>query len=146
MIEPSNAKPLGSVMTKVIDAAVSQGPSTKDSQTSEAAHKRKFLETFRRWEILFKRKDSGDVQAEKWLIAEYYDSLKHLSAEGFDVLTRELKEHCVFFPSIKECLDLTRPSGRYDWGHPFVRRELFQSRQPTYALAAPVAQLEDGRD
>jgi hypothetical protein len=83
------------------------------------AHKRKFLETFRRWEVLFKRKDNGDVQAEKWLIAEYYDSLRHLSAEGFDVLTRQLKERCTFFPTIRECLDLTRPADRYDYSHPF---------------------------
>lgn len=89
------------------------------SNGSERAHKLAFLETFRRWEALFKRKDSGDLQADKWLIAEYYDSLGHLSAEGLNTLTRLLKENCTFFPSIKECLDLMRPKDRYDWGHPF---------------------------
>jgi hypothetical protein len=92
---------------------------TKGS-TGSADHKRAFLETFRRWEALFKRKDSGDTQAEKWLIAEYYDSLGHLSPDGFNTLTRLLKENCTFFPSIKECLDLMRPKDRYDWGHPFL--------------------------
>ena len=90
----------------------------RDSQTSsEADHKRHFLETFRRWSILFKRKD-GDVQSDKWLVAEYYDSLRHLSEQGMDALTGRLKETCIFFPSIKECLDLTR-AGQYDYGNPF---------------------------
>jgi len=88
--------------------------------TGSVEHKRAFLEMFRRWEVLFKRKDSGDTQADKWLIAEYYDSLGHLSVEGMSTLTRMLKEHCTFFPSVKECLDLMRPKDRYDWGHPFL--------------------------
>jgi hypothetical protein len=70
--------------------------------------------------VLFRRKDTGDTQADKWLIAEYYDSLGHLSPEGMNTLTRMLKESCTFFPSIKECLDLMRPKDRYDWGHPFL--------------------------
>lgn len=88
--------------------------------TGSADHKRAFLETFRRWEILFKRKDTGNEQADKWLIAEYYDSLGHLSPEGLQALTRLLKENCTFFPSIKECLDLMRPRDHYDWAHPFL--------------------------
>lgn len=100
--------------------------------------KRKFLETFRRWEILFKRKDGGDVQAEKWLIAEYYDSLKHLSDEGLDALTKRLKETCIFFPTIKECLEATRPNGPYDWAHPFLNKpQLFLPREPHKALGHP---------
>lgn len=106
-----------------------------------AEHKRKFLETFRRWEILFKRKDGGDIQAEKWLIAEYYDALKHLSCDGFDALTRQLRESCVFFPTIKECLDLTKPKDRYDWAHPFLNApQLFSAQRPR-ALAAPDRQI-----
>ena len=108
-------------------------------------HKRKFLETFQRWEILFKRKDSGDVQAAKWLIAEYYDSLKHLSEAGFDALTKRLKETCVFFPTIRECLEATKPAGPYDWGHPFLKRpELFA--RSTQALPAPAIGIADQSD
>jgi hypothetical protein len=103
------------------------------------AHKRKFIETFRRWEVLFKRKDSGDVQAEMWLIAEYYDSLKHLSAEGFDTLTAMLKERCTFFPTIRECLELTQ-AGRYDYSHPF-RHKTGLTRYNPPALAAPMKAL-----
>lgn len=72
---------------------------------------------FRRWENLFKRKD-GNVESDKWLIAEYYKSLGHLSEAGLDKLTDVLKETCIFFPTIKECLDATRAS-RWDYGHPF---------------------------
>lgn len=100
-------------------AAVSPAQSTK-GLTGSAEHKRAFFEMFRRWEVLFKRKDTGDVQADKWLIAEYYDSLGHLSPDGMQALTRLLKENCTFFPSIRECLDLMRPKDRYDWGHPFL--------------------------
>lgn len=97
-----------------------------------------FLETFQRWARLFKRKDSGDVQADKWLIAEYYDSLGHLSPDGLEVLTRQLKENCIFFPSIKECLDLMRPKDRYDWGHPFLNRpaHLFIAQPSRKSIAA----------
>lgn len=107
-------------------------------------HKRAFLDTFRRWEALFKRKDSGDQQADRWLVAEYYDSLGHLSPEGLNTLTRLLKEHCTFFPSIKECLDLMRPKDRYDWGHPFLAPppHLFIAAPSRKAIAADrVAQL-----
>lgn len=103
------------------DVAALPEQSTKDSNGSVDAHKRHFLQTFRRWEVLFKRKD-GDVQSDKWLIAEYYKSLGHLSEAGLDVLTDALKETCVFFPTIKECLDLTRPKDRYDWAHPFLNK------------------------
>ena len=116
----TDAKQIGQVATRALTAvAASQEQSTK-GLTGSINHKRAFLETFRRWEVLFKRKDAGDMQAEKWLIAEYYDSLGYLSADGFDVLTRLLKENCTFFPTIRECLDLMRPKDRYDWGHPFL--------------------------
>lgn len=84
----------------------------------ENARKRIFLQTFRRWEALFKRADRGDVQAEKWLIADYYKSLGFLSAEGLEALTDELKKQCTFFPSIKECLEITNPK-RFDYASPF---------------------------
>lgn len=117
--------------------AISQGQSQRDL-ISSAEHKRKFLETFQRWDILFKRKDGRSVEAEKWLIAEYYASLKFLSAEGFDVLTDSLKETCIFFPTIKECLDLTKPADKYDWGHPFRGRpaHLFQPYSGHAAIQA----------
>ncbi len=120
--------------TALTAAAASQEPSTRGLSGS-IDHKRKFLETFRRWEVLFKRKDAGDVQAEKWLIAEYYDSLKHLSEAGFEALTRQLKENYVFFPTIKECLDLTRPNGPYDWSHPFLNKpEMFVASMAPKAI------------
>lgn len=61
--------------------------------------------------MLFKRRD-GDEAAEQWLIAEYYDSLRHLSRSDLDVLTGKLKRSVTFFPSIRECLDHTPV--RYD--------------------------------
>jgi hypothetical protein len=104
------------------------------------SHKRAFLETFRRWEAIFKRRDSGNVEIERWIIAEYYDSLGHLSAEGFDVLTKRLKETCVFFPTIRECLDVIKPSGPHDWSHPFLGApRLFRSTADVLALRPPTA-------
>lgn len=143
----SEGKSIGQVLQSALaDVAASPEQSTRVSGSS--AHKRAFLETFRRWEILFKRKDAGDVQSAKWLIAEYYDSLKHLSVEGFDTLTKRLKETCIFFPSIKECLDATRPTDRYDWGHPFLNRpQLFcASPRGLAASPAPTQRLEDLTD
>ena len=131
------AKQIGQAMAAVMDAVALPEQSTKDLTGSEA-HKRKFLETFRRWEILFKRKDGRTVDAEKWLIAEYYDSLGHLSAQGFDALTKILKEECIFFPSIKECLDRTRPNGPYDFSSNCLRGpENFVERAPSAALSGP---------
>jgi len=101
-------------------AAALQEQSTKDLNGSRE-HKLAFLKTFRRWEVLFKRKDSGDMQAARWLIAEYYDSLGFLSLEGFEALTKMLKERCVFFPTISECLAIMKPKDRYDYGHPFLK-------------------------
>lgn len=93
---------------------------------------------FRRWEIIFKRKDAGNVEAEKWLIAEYYDSLKHLSVEGFAELTRILKAECVFFPSIKECLERTRPKDRWDYTTTCLRDQRhFLPKPETLALTGP---------
>lgn len=110
---------IGELAKRAMAAAVLPAQSTK-GLTGSVEHKRAFFEMFRRWEVLFKRKDTGDVQADKWLIAEYYDSLGHLSPDGMQALTRMLKENCTFFPSIRECLDLMRPKDRYDWGHPFL--------------------------
>ena len=112
--------------------AALQEQSTRDSISlaAENAHKRAFLQTFRRWEGLFKRADRGDVRAEKWLIADYYASLCHLSPMGFDALTDLLKERCTFCPTVRECLEAMK-ADPYDWGHPFrTRREcLFQPYQ-----------------
>lgn len=129
-------------------AAASLEPATKPSTTSdENAHRRHFVQTFRRWAVLFKRKD-GDVQSDKWLIAEYYKSLGHLSEAGLNRLTDALKETCIFFPTIKECLDATR-CGPYDWGHPFFSLRdrgpnplLRSAVPPPVRLAAPVERIE----
>lgn len=93
---------------------------TKDSTSlaDEIERKRRFLQVFRRWEALFKRADRGDVQAEKWLIADYFKSLGHLSPEGLEALTDELKAKCIFFPTIKECLDIMNPK-RFDYSSKF---------------------------
>ena len=114
------AKKIGDFASKALTAAVaSQGQSTRDSNGwTHNDRKRHFLEVFRRWEALFKRADRGDVQAEKWLIAEYFDSLGHLSPQGLEVLTKLLKAKCTFFPTIRECLD-AMAADRYDWAHPF---------------------------
>ena len=118
---------------KIADQA-SPSQSTRDSIGLD--HKRKFLETFRRWEILFKRKDGGDIQAEKWLIAEYYDSLRHLTADGFDALTAHLKENCTFFPTIRECLEFTN-CGPYDYSHRFYRARHLASKGQNLLIAGP---------
>ena len=83
----------------------------------ELERKREFLAIFQRWERLFKRRD-GEANAEKWLIAEYYDSLGHLSADGLAALTKLLKSRCTFFPTIAECLAAMK-CDPYDWGNPF---------------------------
>lgn len=114
------AKQLGEILPTV--AAASHEQLTKDSTSlaEENARKRYFLQVFRRWEMLFKRADRGDVQAEKWMIADYFKSLGHLSPTGLETLTDVLKEKCTFFPSIKECLEIMRP-GPYDYGSKFYR-------------------------
>lgn len=55
-------------------------------------------------------------------MAEYFESLGHLSAEGFKALTNELKERCIFFPTVRECLEITRP-GPYDFRNTFCARK-----------------------
>ena len=125
-------------------AAASLEQSTRASNGSDDAHKRHFLQTFRRWSILFKRKENN-VDDDKWLTAEYYDALRHLSEAGLDELTKILRESCTFFPTIKECLDATR-YGPYDWGHPFRAAGLLRASVPR--LAAPQRQIgydDDGR-
>lgn len=84
----------------------------------EIERKKHFLQVFRRWEALFKRADRGDIQAEKWLIADYFKSLGHLSPEGLEALTDELKAKCIFFPTIKECLEIMNPK-RFDYASKF---------------------------
>lgn len=105
-------------LAQQITAAAASAQSTKPSNTS--AHKRAFVMHYRRWATMFRGKDTGDAESERWLMAEYYQSLSHLSEEGFEALTRLLKENCTFFPTIRECLDIMRPKDRYDWGHPFL--------------------------
>ena len=112
------------------------------TSSTDLDHKRYFLAVFRRWESLFKRADRGDLQAEKWFIAEYYKSLSHLSPAGLEALTDLLKEKCIFFPTISECLAAIKPRDQYDWGHPFNSRpaKLFNvANRPE--LAAPQRQI-----
>lgn len=117
--------------------AALQGQLTKGSTSlaDEIAHKRHFLQTFRRWESLFKRADKGDLQAEKWLIADYYKSLGHLSPEGLDALTDELKERCTFFPTIRECLEIMKPK-QFDYGNRFYRMRHLAGEQSPLLLAS----------
>lgn len=93
--------------------------STKASNglAEENARKRAFLQTFKRWEVLFRRRD-GDMEADRWLIAEYFRALGHLSQHALNTLTDMLIRQCTFFPSIAECLKLME-CGRYDYSHPF---------------------------
>lgn len=125
--------------TALTNAAASQGPAMKPSTGSDE-HKRAFVQTFRRWSVLFKRKD-GDVEADKWLIAEYYKSLQHLTPAGLDKLTDILKETCIFFPTIRECLDAVTCKDRYDWGHPFRGNPPALVHRAPPALAAPAKQI-----
>ena len=148
----TGTRPIGTVMAKIMtDAAASQQPLTTGSPTSmrnspgyeaQLEHKRAFLATFQRWERIFKRKD-GEPNAAKWLIAEYYDSLGHLSEIGLETLTKLLKAKCTFFPTIKECLD-SMTCGRYDYGHPFLGQpaQLFVDRR-TLAIAKSARQITD---
>lgn len=115
-----NITPISELAQRALTNVLASPEQSTKGLTGSTDHKRAFLETFRRWEALFKRKDSGDAQADKWLIAEYYDSLGHLSPDGLQALTRLLKENCTFFPTIRECLDMMRPKDRCDWGHPFL--------------------------
>lgn len=107
------------------------------------------METFQRWTVLFKRADR-DVESDKWLIAEYYDSLGHLSPEGLTMLTKRLKEKHTFFPTIAECLSVITPAGRYDWGHPFLNApKMFQAPASAPRLDyrnAAATMIEAGND
>ena len=123
------AKQIGTAAQTAVAALQEQSTKGSTSLAEENEHKRYFLIVFRRWEALFKRADRGDVQAEKWLIADYYKSLCHLSPEGLERLTDALKERCTFFPTIKECLEITRPS-RFDYGHPFYRMRHLPGGEP----------------
>jgi len=94
---------------------------------------------FRRWEALFKRKDRGDEEAERWLVAEYYRSLMHLSPAGLEALTEQLKASATFFPSIRECLDLCKPKP-FAWGNPIALR-----KPEMFVPAETLALLADAR-
>lgn len=111
-------KTLGQVAPTAVAALQEQ--LTKDSTflAEEIERKKHFLQVFRRWEALFKRADRGDIQAEKRLIADYFKSLGHLSPEGLEALTDELKAKCIFFPAIKECLEIMNPK-RFDYASKF---------------------------
>lgn len=100
-------------------AAVSNRQSKKPEQISaEREAKLHFITVMERWQAIFKRADSGNVTNDKWLLAEYFDSLGHLGPRGLDLLTKELKARCTFFPTIKECLEIINPQ-RYDYANPF---------------------------
>lgn len=118
---------------------------TKPSQASDP--RRAFVETYQRWTRLFRGRDTGDATSEKWLIAEYYQSLGHLSPDGLNALTDLLKANCTFFPTIKECLDLIKPKDRYDWGHPFLNKPQMFIAPPSHRAIATqrTAAIEDQR-
>jgi len=134
---------IGQAVASVIAGATKSEQQTKPSNSSAVLeHKRLFLETYKRWARIFKGKD-GDLNDEKWLIAEYYDSLGHLSPAGLDALTKSLKATCTFFPTIKECLEAIKPASRYDWGHPFLNAPaMFLPRPNVAQLAAPRQAIE----
>lgn len=112
-------------------AVTSSGQSMKDSLTSDAERKRHFLTVFNRWTVLFKRVDNASLDAEKWLIAEYFKSIGHLSPRGLEALTEELKRRCTFFPTIREILEIIEPP-RYAYGNPFyAAKDMFlDGREP----------------
>lgn len=141
---------LGQAAQAIVEQAFN-GSQTKPSSTLDNEHKRAFAQTFKRWAILFRRKD-GNEDDDRWMMAEYYQSLNFLTAEGFDALTDELKRECTFFPSIRECLLITNP-GKYNYqarfgGDPAYMPKLFRSTPADLpqALAAPRAALGYGGD
>lgn len=103
--------------------AASSEQSAKASRALEVDRKRHFLTMMLRWQSLFKRADSGSIEADKWLIAEYFKSLGHLSHDGLEALTEQLKAKCTFFPTIRECLEIINvPQLSGQWGNPFINR------------------------
>ena len=127
------AQQLAQVLPTAVAALQEQSTKDSDSLAEEIQRKKHFLQVFRRWEALFKRADRGDVEAEKWLIADYFKSLGHLSPEGMEALTDELKARCTFFPTIKECLEIMNPA-RFDYSNKFYGMKHLGERQ---FLAAP---------
>ena len=136
------ATDIGQLATTAVAALQEQSTRESISSADEIAQKRHFLQTFRRWEALFKRADRGDVQAEKWLIADYYKSLCHLSPAGLEVLTDELKERCTFFPTIRECLEVTRPK-QFDYANRFYRMRHIEEIDSPLLLQGAQAALPD---
>lgn len=135
------ATDMGTAAQTAVAALREQSTRASTSLADENAHKRHFLQTFRRWEALFKRADRGDVQAEKWLIADYYKSLGFLSPVGLEALTDVLKERYTFFPTIRECLEITRPKAD-DFGSPFYRMRHLAKGDDRMLIAPPVRQQE----
>jgi hypothetical protein len=133
-------KQIGEVLPTAVAALQEQSTRDSTSLADEIERKKYFLQVFRRWEALFKRADRGDVQAEKWLIADYFKSLGHLSPDGLEALTDELKKSSIFFPTIRECLEITNPA-RYDYGNPFYRMRHLSGGDPKM-LAAPEQQRQ----
>ncbi len=127
--------------TALTAAAPSPESSTRGSNTSsEAALKRHFLQVFRRWEAVFKRADRGDEVAEKWLVAQYFKALGHLSPAGLEALSEQLMRKNTFFPTIRECLEIINvPQLSGQWGNPFINRPAALYQDQHAALAAPRA-------
>lgn len=126
--------------TALTVVAASAEQSTKASRALEIERKRHFLTVMQRWERLFKRADSGSVEADKWFLAEYFKSLGHLSPEGLEALTEQLKARCTFFPTIRECLEVINPP-RHSYSNPFNR---INGRIPDRLLAGPAPlQIEE---
>ena len=138
------AKQLAQVLPTAVAALQEQLTKDSVSLAEEIQRKKHFLQVFRRWEALFKRADRGDVEAEKWLIADYFKSLGHLSPEGLEALTDELKARCTFFPTIKECLEIMNPprfeysSKFYGMKHLGERKFLAAPEKPNHRLMAQV--------
>ena len=130
----TTAKPVGQVLGRIVEAASPERSTKGLNSSADLDRRRYFLTMFRRWEALFKRADRGDVEAEKWMIAEYYKSLGHLSRDGLEALTEQLKRRCTFFPSIRECLEIVNvPQLSGDWSNPFINRpdRLYHQRETT---------------
>ena len=130
-------KTFAQAMDGALAEVASNVQSTKDSRILEAERKRHFLTVMLRWQAIFKRADSGSIENDKWLLAEYYKSLGHLTERGLDTLTEELKTRCTFFPSIKECLETINPP-RYSYSNPFYGGS--DGRKPALLFERPAQQ------
>jgi len=138
-MEHTDPKPFAAAINAALTAAQhSTEQSTKASRASEGERKRHFLTVMKRWAAVFKRADSGDIEKEMWLIAEYFKAIGHLSPAGLEALTEQLLRKCTFFPTIRECIEIIEvPQLSGQWGNPFINRNpaLYVDQRP--ALAAP---------